>query len=113
MQRKEHTWGMVTYTKHVVHLKHHLASHTSHTKRSSIAKIVHHLASHTIIPRTGGLKDHNFLTSRVNRSIYFIFGILTLRASDWHINESILRGSKGGGGPGGVGELWGVSPEFY
>ena len=50
---------------------------------------------------TGGLKD------RVNRNTNYIFGFLTLRAIDWHIIELILRGSKGGGGPGGVGEFGG------
>jgi hypothetical protein len=55
----------------------------------------------------GGLKDHNFLTSRVNRNINFIFGILTSIAIDWYMNESIMRGSKGGGiqeGSGNFGE---------
>ena len=49
----------------------------------------------------------------VNRNINFIFGILTSIAIDWYMNESIMRGSKGGGGPGGVGEFWGRSPEIY
>ena len=56
----------------------------------------------------GGVKDHNSLTSRVNRNINCIFGILTSRAIDWYLNESLLRGSKGGGGPWGVGEFGGV-----
>jgi len=44
----------------------------------------------------GGLKDHNFLASRVNRNIDYLLGILTLRAIDWYINESIMRGPGGG-----------------
>ena len=42
-------------------------------------------------------QDHEFLASRVNRNINHIFGILTSRAIEWCINESILRGSGGGG----------------
>jgi hypothetical protein len=37
-------------------------------------------------------QDHNFLASRVNRNKIYIFGILTSRAIDWYMNESILRG---------------------
>jgi len=48
---------------------------------------------------TRGVKD-NF---RVNRNINYIFGILTSRAINWCINESILRGSEGGGGSGNFG----------
>ena len=61
---------------------------------------------------TGGCKCHNFLTSRGlkyklhNRNP-------DARAMNWYINESILRGSKGGVGPGGVGDFWRGSPEFY
>ena len=52
---------------------------------------------------TRGLKDHNFLDTRVDPNRNYIFGTLTLKAIDWYINESILRGSGGGGrgGPGG------------
>jgi len=35
---------------------------------------------------------------RANRNINYIFGILTSRAIDWYINESILKGSRGGRG---------------
>ena len=66
-----------------------------------------------LLPASGACKYHNFLNSGVNPINNYIFGILMSRAIDWYIIESILRGSKGGGGPGGVGELWGVSPEFY
>ena len=34
---------------------------------------------------------------------------MTSRAIDYDINEGV----EGGGGPGGVGEFWGWSPEFY
>ena len=44
-----------------------------------------------------------FLASRVNRNINYISRILTSRAINWYINESILRGSKGGGVHGGLG----------
>ena len=37
------------------------------------------------------------------------FGFLTLRAIDWCINESILRGPWGWGGLGGSGNLGGCS----
>ena len=47
--------------------------------------------------RAGGGKDHNFLASSVNPIKNYIFGILTSRAIDWHIVESILRGLGGGG----------------
>jgi len=33
----------------------------------------------------------------VSININYIFGILTSRAINWYINESILRGSGGGG----------------
>jgi len=46
--------------------------------------------------RAGGGKDHNFLASSVNPIKNYIFGILTSRAIDWHIVESILRGLGGG-----------------
>jgi len=54
-----------------------------------------------VVRNSGGFKDHNFLRSRVNRNMNYIFGILTSRAINWYINELILRGS-GGGGAGGV-----------
>jgi hypothetical protein len=38
----------------------------------------------------GGLKDHNFLDTRVDPNRNYIFGTLTLKAIDWYINESIL-----------------------
>ena len=56
------------------------------------------------------VQDHKILTSRVNRNINYIFGILTSRTIDWYINESILRGSGEGGGPGGVWEFGGGAP---
>ena len=46
--------------------------------------------------QTGGLKDHNFLATRVNQNIDYTFDILTSRAIDWYINESIMRGPGGG-----------------
>ena len=57
--------------------------------------------------RAEGCSGHNFLASRVDWNINYIFGILTLKAIDWYINESILRGS--GGGPGGSGNFGGCS----
>ena len=51
---------------------------------------------------TRGVKD-NF---RVNRNINYIFGILTSRAINWYINESIPRGRLVGGHLGGLGK-WG------
>ena len=51
-----------------------------------------------------GSRVITFLVTRVNRNINYIFGILTLRAIDWYINELILRWSKEGR----VEELWGV-----
>jgi len=51
---------------------------------------------------TGGLKGHNFLASSVDPNNIYIFGTLTLRAIDWYINESILRGSGGGRVRGGL-----------
>jgi hypothetical protein len=62
---------------------------------------------------SGGIEYHNLLTTRVNQNINYIFGILTLRAIDWYINELILRGSGGGGCPGGSREFFGGSPKFY
>jgi hypothetical protein len=52
---------------------------------------------------------YNFFASLVNRNVNYIFGILTSRAIDWYINESILRGSGGGGNL----RISGGSPEFY
>ena len=60
---------------------------------------------------TRGLKDHNFLDTRVDPNRNYIFGTLTLKAIDWYINESILRGQKGGGR--GSGNWGGGSPVFY
>jgi len=45
----------------------------------------------------GACKYHNLLASLVSWNINHIFGILTLRAIGWNMNESILRGSLGGG----------------
>ena len=45
-----------------------------------------------------------------------MFGILTSRAINWYISESILSGFGGGCPgrvPGGVREFWGGAPEFY
>ena len=47
------------------------------------------------------------MASHVNRNINYTFGILTSRAIDRYINESILKGS--GGGQGGLGNFGGVS----
>ena len=55
-------------------------------------------ACYLLLVGPGGVKDHTF----VNRNINYIFGILTSRAIDWYINESILRGSGGGGVKGGA-----------
>ena len=46
---------------------------------------------------SGGFKYYNFLMSCLDWNINHIFGILTLRAIGWNMNESILRGSLGGG----------------
>ena len=46
----------------------------------------------------GGIKDHNYLNSGVNPINNYTFGILTSRAIDWYIIESILIGSGGRGG---------------
>ena len=62
------------------------------------------LASHP-----GGVKDHDFLATRVNQNIIYIFGILASRAIDWYINESILRGPGGGESRGGSDFFGGVS----
>jgi hypothetical protein len=45
------------------------------------------------------------LAWHVNRSLNYIFVILTPRAIDWYITESILRGPKGGGDRGILGGL--------
>jgi len=45
----------------------------------------------------GGCKYLKFLNSSVNPINNYIFGILTSRAIDCYIIESILRGSGGGG----------------
>ena len=45
------------------------------------------------------------LASRVKWIMNYIF--LPLRAIDWYINDSIMRGA------GGVREFWGGAPEFY
>ena len=75
----------------------HQAARFSHSQQVAVAKLY----------ATGRrFKDHLF---GVNRNIYYIFGVLTSRAINWYINESILRGSKGGWGPGGSGDLGGVS----
>ena len=40
------------------------------------------------------------MKGKIGKSFYcitYIFGILTSRAIDWYIHESILRGSKEGG----------------
>ena len=71
----------------------------------------YNVATPNLSMAAGGCKYHNFLNSGVNPFNNYIFGILTLRAIDWYVNESILRGSEGGV-PGGVGEFWGGSPEF-
>ena len=59
-------------------------------------------SSRKLICRSGGVKDHIFLATRVNRNINYIFETLTSRAMDWYKNELILRGSGGGGGQGGL-----------
>jgi hypothetical protein len=43
----------------------------------------------------------------VNPTKNYIFGILTSRANDWYINESILRGSGGGEWARGGRGIWG------
>ena len=53
----------------------------------------------------GEFKDHTFLTSRVKWNINHMFGILTSRAIDWHINELTLRGRLEGGHLGGLGKF--------
>ena len=45
----------------------------------------------------GGCKYRIFLASSADPNINYKFEILTSRAIDWYINESILRGSGGGG----------------
>ena len=50
----------------------------------------------------GGCNYHNLLNSRANPNKNYIFGALTLRTTDWYINELILRGLRGGGGRGGL-----------
>jgi hypothetical protein len=62
--------------------------------------------------QAGGFKYQNFLTLRVDWNINYIFGILTSRAINWYINESILRGRLVGGHLGGLGNLGGVSRIF-
>ena len=66
-------------------------------------------------PASGGVKDHNFLATRVNRNINYIFGILMSRAIDWYTNESILRGSGGGRGTWGGGSriYWAIFTKCY
>ena len=56
-------------------------------------------------------KYHNFLASRVDWDINYLFGALTSKAIDCYVNESILRGS-GGGGPREVGEFGGMFQNF-
>jgi hypothetical protein len=53
----------------------------------------------------GGVKDHNFLATLVNRNVIDIFRILKL-------NESILRGSKGVKGSRGGRGIWGGLQNF-
>ena len=43
----------------------------------------------------GGCKYLKFLNSSVNPINNYIFGILTSRAIDWYIDETILRGLGG------------------
>ena len=59
--------------------------------------------------KPGGVKDHNFLDTRVDPNKNRIFGTLTLRTINRYINESILRESRGGGGQGGSEDFEGVS----
>ena len=61
--------------------------------------------------KAGGLNDHNFLSTGVDPNMNDLFGILTSNAIDWYINESILRGS-GGGGSGGFKKVWVVLQDF-
>ena len=49
------------------------------------------------------------MASRVNRNINYQNPV---KAIDWYINESILRGSKGGGSPGGSGNFGGGLQNF-
>ena len=60
-----------------------------------------HTLLNFFMERAGGASPCKFWTSTIKRILYFIIGILRLRAIDWYINEFNPRRSGGGGGQGG------------
>jgi len=60
----------------------------------------------------GACEYYNCMTSRVEWNRNYVSGIMTSRAIDGYINESILRGRLVGGHLGRARKFWGGSPEL-